>query len=338
VRLRPNYDEITQYLECTAVSKIAVVIPCYRVGTSLLEIISLIGPEISKIYVVDDCCPEDSTRVIDQLDDDRILLIRNEKNLGVGGAVMRGYQQAIIDQMDIVVKIDGDAQMDPRLIPIFIAPIVRGEADYTKGNRFYELEQIHRMPVLRVIGNAGLSFVTKLSSGYWDIFDPSNGYTAISVPVLEKMPLYKIANRYFFESDMLFRLNILRAVVEDIPMDAKYGNEISSLKIYHVFFEFIYRHTVNLLRRIFYNYYLRDMSLASFELPLGILMLIFGLYYGFDSWSQASKAGLPATAGNVMISAVSLIGGLQLVLAFLAYDIASVPKLVLHTRLLDRRK
>ena len=319
-------------------SKVAVVIPCFRVSESLLEVISLIGPEISKIYVVDDCCPEDSTRVINRLDEDRIYLIRNEKNLGVGGAVMRGYHQAIIDQMDIVVKIDGDAQMDPKLIPVFIAPIIRGEADYTKGNRFYELEQIHRMPVLRVIGNAGLSFVTKLSSGYWDIFDPSNGYTAISVPVLEKLPLYKIANRYFFESDMLFRLNILRAVVEDIPMDAKYGNEISNLKIFHVFFEFIYRHTVNLLRRIFYNYYLRDMSLASFELPAGVFLLIFGLYYGFTSSVDAARLGLPTTAGNVMIAAVSLISGLQLILAFLAYDIASVPKLVLHTRLLDRCK
>ena len=272
------------------------------------------------------------------MQDDRISLLKNEVNLGVGGAVMLGYRQAMVDGMDIVVKIDGDGQMDPRLIPAFIAPIARGDADYTKGNRFYELEQIHQMPVLRVIGNAGLSFFTKLSSGYWDIFDPSNGYTAISTPVLRKLPLFKIANRFFFESDMLFRLNIIRAVVEDIPMDAKYGNEKSNLKIYNVFFEFMYRHSVNLLRRIFYNYYLRDMSLASFELPLGILLLIFGFYFGLTSWSDASKLGIPTTAGNVMIASVSLISGLQLVLAFLAYDIATVPKLVLHTRLLDRSK
>jgi dolichol-phosphate mannosyltransferase len=324
-------------MEISFVIKVCVVIPCYRVGDSLLNVISLIEADVAKIYVVNDCCPDDSTLSVEQLKDDRICLLRTPVNLGVGGAVMLGYRHAIEDCMDIVVKIDGDGQMDPRLISAFIAPIIRGEADYTKGNRFYELEQIHRMPVLRVIGNAGLSFITKLSSGYWDIFDPSNGYTAISVPVLEKLPFYKISNRFFFESDMLFRLNILRAVVEDIPMDARYGNEISNLKIFNVFFEFIYRHIVNLLRRIFYNYYLRDMSLASFELPLGLLMLFFGLYYGFDSWQLASKAGLPATAGNVMISAVSLIGGLQLVLAFLAYDISSVPKLVLHTRLLDRR-
>ena len=133
---------------------------------------------------------------------------------------------------------------------------------------------------------------------------------------------------------MLFRLNVIRAVVEDIPMDAKYENEKSNLKIRFVFFEFIYRHAVNFLRRIFYNYYLRDMSIASFELPIGVCMLLFGLIFGLHNWDLASRGGPPTTAGTVMIAAVPLIMGMQFILAFLAYDIASVPKLVLHTRLL----
>jgi dolichol-phosphate mannosyltransferase len=314
--------------------KIAVVIPCYRVGPALQGVISAIGPEVSVIYVVDDACPANSIPDSIVKVDSRVLLFRNSENLGVGGAVMRGYIQAIEDGVDIVVKIDGDGQMDPTLISRFIAPLERGEADYTKGNRFYELEHIHRMPVLRVIGNAGLSFITKLSSGYWDIFDPTNGYTAIHTSVLKKLPLHKISKRFFFESDMLFRLNVIRAVVEDIPMDAKYENEKSNLKIRFVFFEFIYRHTVNFLRRIFYNYYLRDMSIASFELPIGVCMLSFGLIFGLHNWWLASQGGPPTTAGTVMISAVPLIMGMQFILAFLAYDIASVPKLVLHTRLL----
>lgn len=316
--------------------KIAVVIPCYRVGPALRGVISAIGPEVSVIYVVDDACPERSIPNSITKADTRVMLLHNSENLGVGGAVMRGYIQAIQDDADIVVKIDGDGQMDPAFIPRFIAPIERGEADYTKGNRFYELEQIHRMPVLRVIGNAGLSFITKLSSGYWDIFDPSNGYTAIHSSVLKKLPLHKISKRYFFESDMLFRLNVIRAVVEDIPMDAKYGDEISSLKIYKIFLEFLYKHFVNFLRRIFYNYYLRDMSLASFELPLGVLMFSFGTIFGLHNWYLASIGGPATTAGTVMLSALPIIGGFQLILAFLAYDIASVPKLVLHTRLADR--
>ena len=314
--------------------KIAVVIPCYRVGPALQGVISAIGSEVSVIYVVDDACPDNSIPDSIVEIDSRVLLLHNSENLGVGGAVMRGYIQAIEDDVDIVVKIDGDGQMDPSLISRFIAPIHRGEADYTKGNRFYELEQIHRMPVLRVIGNAGLSFITKLSSGYWDIFDPTNGYTAIHTSVLNRLPLHKISKRYFFESDMLFRLNVIRAVVEDIPMDAKYENEKSNLKIRFVFFEFIYRHAVNFLRRIFYNYYLRDMSIASFELPIGVCMLLFGLIFGLHNWDLASRGGPPTTAGTVMIAAVPLIMGMQFILAFLAYDIASVPKLVLHTRLL----
>jgi len=316
--------------------KIAVVIPCYRVSLELSSILRSIGSEVSAIYLVDDACPDDSVEKFRTFDDSRIIPIKNLVNLGVGGAVMRGYEAALSDGMEIVVKIDGDGQMDPSLIPIFVAPILRGEADYTKGNRFYELEQIHRMPVLRVIGNAALSFFTKVSSGYWDVFDPTNGYTAIHTSVLKKLPFHKISKRYFFESDMLFRLNVVRAVVEDIPMDAKYGDEISNLKIHKVFFEFLYKHFVNFLRRIFYNYYLRDMSVASFELPLGILLFSFGTIFGLHNWYLASIGGPATTAGTVMLSALPIIGGFQLILAFLAYDIASVPKLVLHTRLADR--
>jgi dolichol-phosphate mannosyltransferase len=319
-------------------ASIAVVIPCYKVQDSVADVISKIGPEVSKIYAVDDACPQASYQALLSCTDSRLVILKNHSNLGVGGALMRGYSKAIEDNMDIVVKIDGDGQMDPALIPIFIAPILRGDADYTKGNRFYELEQIHRMPLLRVIGNAGLSFITKVSSGYWDIFDPTNGYTAIHTSVLEKLPLQKISKRYFFESDMLFRLNIIRAVVEDIPMDATYGDEISGLKVHKVFFEFIHRNTTNIFRRIFYNYYLRDMSVASFELPFGIALFSFGVIFGLHNWYLATIGGPATTAGTVMLSALPIIGGFQLILAFLAYDISSVPKLVLHTRLADRTK
>ena len=320
--------------------KIAVVIPCYRVKNAIVDLVSEINQDVTRIYLVDDNCPDKSLDQFDSIHLPKVVILRNSENLGVGGAVMRGYGAALLDGMEVVVKIDGDGQMDPSLIPIFVAPILRGEADYTKGNRFYELEQIHRMPVLRVIGNAALSFFTKVSSGYWDVFDPTNGYTAIHASVLRKLPFHKISKRYFFESDMLFRLNVIRAVVEDIPMDAKYGDEISNLKIHKVFFEFLYKHSVNFLRRIFYNYYLRDMSVASFELPFGVLLFSFGTIFGLHNWYLASIGGPATTAGTVMLSALPIIGGFQLILAFLAYDIAydiaSIPKLVLHTRLADR--
>ena len=163
--------------------------------------------------------------------DARVIVLRNPQNLGVGGAVLTGYRAAIEAGADVIIKIDGDGQMDPGLIPTFIAPIIAGEADYTKGNRFFDLEEIRAMPRVRLIGNAALSFMTKLSSGYWNLFDPTNGYTAIHAHVARHLPFEKISSGYFFETDMLFRLNTLRAVVIDVPMDAKYGDEVSNLKI-----------------------------------------------------------------------------------------------------------
>ena len=220
--------------------------------------------------------------------------------------------------------------MDPRLIPSFIFPILKGEADYTKGNRFFNLKSLRDMPNIRLFGNAVLSFLTKISSGYWDLFDPTNGYTAIHADIAKHLPFEKISNRYFFESDMLFRLNLLRAVVVDIPIDSKYDGEISNLKISNIITEFLFKHMRNFLKRIFYNYYLRDLSLASIELPLGFLMILFGIVYGGYNWIESVQIGVSTPAGTVMLSAMPIMMGLQLELAFIGYDIASVPSRPRH--------
>jgi hypothetical protein len=218
------------------------------------------------------------------------------------------------------------------LIGRFVEPIAAGEADYTKGNRFYNLEQLQQMPALRLLGNAALSFMSKLSTGYWDIFDPTNGYTAIHADMARLLPLDKISRRYFFETDMLFRLNTLRAVVVDIPMDASYGTEVSSLKISRIIFEFLGKHARNFFKRVFYNYYLRDMSVASFELPLGLASLLFGVVYGAVHWIRSSNVEMATPAGTVMLSGLPVIVGVQLLLAFLAHDVASVPRRPVHAR------
>jgi hypothetical protein len=246
---------------------------------------------------------------------------------------MTGYKAAIADNVEVIVKIDGDGQMDPALIPNFVAPIVLGEADYTKGNRFFDLERIHEMPKVRLLGNAGLSFLTKISSGYWDLFDPTNGYTAIHRDVALHLPFDKISRRYFFETDMLFRLNIMRAVAVDVPMHASYGDEVSNLKISKVIGEFFIKNIRNFVKRIFYNYYLRDMSLASFELPLGVLMLLFGMFYGITRWVHGSHTGVAASSGTVMLAAMPILLGVQLILAFIGYDVSSTPKRVVHSKL-----
>jgi glycosyltransferase involved in cell wall biosynthesis len=311
--------------------KIAVVIPCYKVREHVLDVIQKIGGEVWRVYVVDDCCPEGSGRhVADAVKDPRLRVIFNPQNLGVGGAVMAGYQAAVADGADVIVKIDGDGQMDPGMIPRFTAPILKGQADYTKGNRFYNLTHISQMPFARLFGNATLSFMTKLSTGYWNIFDPTNGYTAIHAKVAATLPMDRISRRYFFETDMLFRLNTMRAVVVDIPMDAAYGKEQSQLRIGKILGEFLFKHARILAKRIVYNYFLRDMTLASVELLVGGSLFVFGLLFGLAHWGKAIASGNPTPLGTIMIAAMSLLVGLQLILAFLGYDIASVPKRPVH--------
>jgi dolichol-phosphate mannosyltransferase len=316
---------------------VAVVIPSFKVTRHIIGVIAGMGPEVTRIYVVDDCCPDKSGDFVEaSCQDPRVRVLRHEENQGVGGAVMTGYRAAIADGIAVIVKVDGDGQMDPSLIPAFVAPILDGHADYTKGNRFYDLEQIGSMPPMRLFGNAVLSLMTKLSSGYWDLFDPTNGYTAIHADTARHLPFHKISKRYFFETDMLFRLNTLRAAVLDVPMDAQYGDEVSNLKISKIVTEFMAKHVRNFFKRLFYNYYLRDMSLASIELPAGVLLLALGAGYGGWHWAESARAGVATAAGTVMLSALPVLMGVQLILAFLAYDIASVPRRAIHKKLMLR--
>jgi dolichol-phosphate mannosyltransferase len=323
----------TPMVESNVPARLAVVIPSYKTTAHIGDVIMGIPSMVWKIYVVDDACPDGSGRFVESnLDDDRVRVIYHDHNQGVGGAVITGYRAALADGADVIVKVDGDGQMDPGLIPYFVEPILSGEADYTKGNRFYDLEKIRAMPAMRLFGNTVLSFMSKLSSGYWDLFDPTNGYTAIHRDIIKHLPLEKISCRYFFESDMLFRLNTLRAVVIDVPMDAKYGDEISNLNVSRILSEFFFKHTRNFVKRVFYNYYLRDLSLASLELPTGLLMILFGVGYGGYHWLESSLSGVSTPAGTVMLAAMPLLMGLQLMLAFLGYDISSVPKRSIHHR------
>ena len=314
---------------------IAVVIPCYRVRDQVESLLARIGDEVSHIYCIDDACPENSSEIIERMaaSDSRIQLIRHEENQGVGGAVVSGYRRAIEDGAEILVKIDGDGQMDPARIGQVAGPIQYGEADYVKGNRFFRLEGLRAMPWIRLVGNAGLSFLTKLSTGYWNLFDPTNGFTAIHRSIVQSLPLDKISSRYFFESDMLFRLNTVRAVIVDVPMNARYGDDRSSLNVTRSLFEFPIRHLTNTFKRLFYNYYLRNFSVASIHLVLGTVLLFFGASFGVTHWIHNSQTGQVTPSGTVMVAALPLILGTQFVLNFIAFDMANVPRDPIHRRL-----
>jgi glycosyltransferase involved in cell wall biosynthesis len=312
-------------------ARVAVVIPSYKVRDHVLGVIARIGSEVERIYVVDDACPLNSGGFVEQeCPDERVVVIRNAQNLGVGGATMTGYRAAINDGMTVLVKLDGDGQMDPVLIPQIIAPILSGSADYTKGNRFFSPEALNGMPSVRLIGNAGLSFLTKLSSGYWDLLDPTNGFTAIHANVADVLPFDRLAKRYFFESDMLFRLSIVRAVVADIPIFSRYGDEKSNMNAGQVLLPFLGKNLVNTWKRIVYSYFLRGFSFASFQLFFGAILFLWGAGFGAFNWYANVAAGHSTPTGTVMLAVVPLILGFQLILGFIAADIAAVPTRPLH--------
>lgn len=306
--------------------KVCVVIPAFEVATQIRYVLNSIGNEVDHIIVVDDNCPGKSGEIAQKVKDRRIEVIFHDKNYGVGAAVKTGYVRALELGADIIVKVDGDGQMDPARITELIEPIQNNEADYTKGNRFFEVEAVKRMPKIRIFGNLFLSFMTKLSTGYWHIFDPNNGFTAISSKALKKLSLNKIDDRYFFESDMLFRLYLSGVVTKDVSIPAIYGDETSNLKIRRVLFEFPAKHTRNLIKRIFYSYYLKQFNLASIELPLGIGLGIAGLIRGTTALSLSNQTGQPTPAGTVVLTAILLLSSIQFILAFLNFDMTNEPK------------
>jgi glycosyltransferase involved in cell wall biosynthesis len=319
--------------------KLAVVIPCYRVTRHIERVLGGIGPEVSLIYCIDDGCPDGSGLAAKEasVDDPRVRIVFHSDNQGVGAAVLTGYRHALRDGAEIIVKLDGDGQMDGGEIPQLVAPIVRGEADYVKGNRFFNLDDLRSMPRLRLLGNAGLSFFSKLSSGYWNLFDPTNGFTAIHASAASLLPFDKVCRRYFFESDLLFRLNTIRAVVLDVPQKARYADERSHLSVFRSLIEFPLRHFSNFLKRLLYNYFLRDFNAASLNLVVGLALIVFGVAFGATHWIRSARLDVFTSPGTVMLSALPIILGAQALFSFLHFDTTNMPRYPLQ-RLIGRER
>jgi dolichol-phosphate mannosyltransferase len=319
--------------------KIGIVIPCYNVKNQILTVISKIENFVDVIYIIDDKCPENSGEFIkENCDDKRIKVIFNQKNLGVGGAVKEGYKLGLKEGCDILVKVDGDDQMDPKLVKFLVWPIIKGEADYVKGNRFYQLKDLKSMPKVRLFGNSVLSFINKLVNGYWNIMDPANGFTAIHRYSLSLLPLDKIENRYFFESDLLFRLGLIRAVVVDYPIVSVYKDEKSNLRIGKILFEFPPKYFIRFLKRIFYTYVLREFNVGSLQLLFGGLLVGFSLIFGIVKWVQSIQLGMPASPGTVMVAALPFFLGFQLMLSALYFDISNIPTKALTSQVISEEK
>ena len=307
---------------------ISVVIPCYNVSKHIRDVINRLPSDVSWIIVVNDCSKDDTGKILLELSEKnkKIVLINHSTNQGVGGAMITGFKKSLELNSDITMKIDGDDQMDSAYIPSLVKPILDGKADYTKGNRFRDLKALRKMPVIRRIGNLGLSFLIKAASGYWNIFDPNNGFVAISNETLKSINVDKIHKRYFFESSMLIELYHANAVIQEIPMKARYGDEVSHLSLTRTLFGFPPRLFIAFIRRIFLKYFLFDFNIASIYIIFGLPLFLFGLYYGITNYIKYSTSHIGAPTGTVVIPTLLIILGFQLLLAAVSYDITNYPK------------
>lgn len=306
--------------------KIAVAIPAYNVSAQIEGVIARMPVCVDRIYVVDDASPDDVAERVHKLANPRITVLRHTKNRGVGGATVTGMKEALAAGHDLVVKCDGDGQMDPADIPQLLQPLLNGSADHAKGSRFHHFRALNQMPKWRFVGNVGLTFLTKLASGYWNVLDPVNGFLATRAEVLRNLPLAKISRRYFFETDLLIRLNILEARVADVPLPARYGDENSTLSVPRALFFFPPKLLAGLVRRIFWRYLFYDVSPIAIFAALSVIMLGFGVIFGSYEWIKHALAGMPTPIGTVILATLPTIIGFELLLQAIVLDIQNTPR------------
>ncbi|PKO15280.1 MAG: glycosyl transferase family 2 [Chloroflexi bacterium HGW-Chloroflexi-10] len=324
-------QNLTQ-LPSNANHHIAVVIPAYQAAKKIGTVLQNIPDFVKTIIVVDDGSKDNTAEVVQACKDERITLIRHTVNQGVGQAMLTGYEQALKLGAEIVIKMDSDDQMDPAKIPALINPLLNGKADFTKGNRFLFLDELIRMPFIRRMGNLALSFFVKAASGYWSIFDPTNGYTAIHHTALKSIRFNRIAHDYFFETSMLMELGRAKAVVQDVSIPARYGDETSHLSIKRILISFPARLIRGLFKRIIFQYFLLSFEIVSLYLVVGFPLILFGSVWGIYHWIRSIITLVPATSGTVLIAVLPIILGFQLLLQALSTDLQSEPKEALQQR------
>jgi dolichol-phosphate mannosyltransferase len=308
--------------------KVAIVIPCYNVERHIAEVLKTLPDSITKIIAVNDCSKDKTGNILDELcyADSRLIVIHHERNRGVGGSMLTGFQAAMQQDVEYIIKMDGDGQMDAANIASLIRPLSEGSADFSKGNRFRDLRALKGMPVFRRIGNLGLSFMIKAASGYWNIFDPTNGFFAITKDTLKNINVSKIHNRYFFESSLLIELYHANAVICDVPMKARYGDEVSNLSITRTLFEFPPKLFMAFLKRIILKYFLFDFNIASLYILFGFPLFLLGFVYGLVNFIKYAFSQTPAPTGTVVIPTLLIILGFQLLLSAANFDITNYPK------------
>ena len=302
--------------------RIAVAIPCYRVEEHLERVVAGLPDFVDLVLLVDDCSPDGTPALVDRLaDGNRVLALHHQENWGVGGAMKTAFGKAVELGADVVVKLDGDGQMDAS----YIAPLVEAlrDTDFAKGNRLFDRRMLRRMPAIRRVGNMGVGFMVKAASGYWNVSDPVNGFFAITTETLRRMDLGRVADRYFFESSMLIEMHYAGARISEVTMPAIYADEQSNLSIGKTLFSFPPRLVAAWLRRLHLSYFVYDFNICSLYILVGLPSFLFGLVFGLCNWIHYASMSCPSPTGTIMVAVLTFILGFQMLLAAAQYDISA---------------
>jgi glycosyltransferase involved in cell wall biosynthesis len=300
---------------------IVAVIPTYRAAKTIRRVVDRALSVVDAVVVVDDCCPEHSSALLEA--NPRIQIIIHDRNRGVGGAMKTGIKQALAQGADYIVKIDADDQMDTRFVPQMIDILEQcAEVDLIKGNRFADPATLRTMPVARLLGNAGLTLMIKFSSGYWTIVDPTNGFIALRAETIRDIDLSVLADRYFFEADLLCMFGLRRRVIAELEMPAIYhGESSSSLSIPRVLFSFPPKLFARFLRRLLINYLVVEVNVGSLCGLIGLPLLVFAMIFGAEEWAVSVSSGITRPTGTIILALLLFMIGFQLSLQALLYDV-----------------
>jgi glycosyltransferase involved in cell wall biosynthesis len=300
--------------------RVAVVVPAHNEERLIATVIKTAPELVDHIIIVDDASTDDTSGAAKASADERTEVHRLPENQGVGGAIVAGHKRALELGADVSVVMAGDAQMDPAFLPDLLDPIADGEAQFTKANRFYGEGSFAGMPTHRVVGNIGMSFLTKAASGYWNLFDPQNGYTAIHRHALERLQLDRLSKRYEFENDLLIKLNVLRVPARDVPIPAVYGAEVSGLRVSKVAPRLLRLLFKGFWHRMWWKYVLQSFSAVALMFFTGLFLVAIGV--AFSIFTIVNTLGPPvATPGTVLLAVAPLLSGLHFLVSALQLDI-----------------
>lgn len=304
---------------------IAVIIPCYKVEKHIQQVVAKIPDYVTSIILVDDASPDNTGEILDQLaiNNPKITVLHHAKNQGVGGAMISGFQESVKQNHEVVIKIDGDGQMNSNYFEKMLTTVFEGEYNFVKGNRFFDRKMLRKMPAIRRIGNIGMGFLIKMASGYWNIFDPTNGFFCIHTSLLKRIDFERLSKRFFFESSLLIELYYTGAKIKDIAMPAIYAEEKSNLSIGRTLFTFPPKLFKAFLRRIWLRYFIYDFNIGSLYIFFGIPLFFFGLIFGIIKWIHYAILQAATPTGTIMIAVISLVLGFQMILAAVQYDISA---------------